>query len=177
MSLTDNRGLHYKEFNNKDFSYRLIHLSSLSLPKDVHNVDRGFSVWGYYFFACSIQATVAPNRQQLSFVITQEFPFLRKLYFWCCLAIQLSVMLEDCAFTISRPWPTVDHEWTTINRAKTPHTISITVWKWSFDHPYISDGMMLAVKLWWYSTDWSCDGIILAVKLWWYNSGCDVVMV
>lgn len=96
MPLSDTPRLHYNEFTNTNSSYRIICVSSLSLPKDIHNVDRGSSVWGYYFFACFIQATVAPSRKQLIFIITQEFPFLRMLYFWFCLTTQLSASLEYC---------------------------------------------------------------------------------
>jgi len=96
MPFSDTRGLPYNEFTNTNCSYHLIHVSSLSLPKDTHNVDRGCSVWGYYLFARFIQATVAPIRKQLIFIITQEFPFLLRLYFWFCLTIQLSASLEAC---------------------------------------------------------------------------------
>jgi len=126
MPLSDTRCLPYNEFINTNCSYRLtlnpltwriwwapdnasrwqmgfksafkglIHVSSLSLPKDTHNVDRGYSFWGYYFFARFIQATVAARRKQLIFIITQEFPILRRLYFWFCLTIQLSASLEAC---------------------------------------------------------------------------------
>jgi len=81
MPLSDTRVLHYDEFTNTNCSYRVKRVSSLSLPKDIHSVGRGSSVWGYYLFACFIQATVAPSRKKLIFFITQEFPFLRGYIF------------------------------------------------------------------------------------------------
>ena len=150
MPLSDTRGLHYNEFTKRNYSYCVIHVSTLSLPKDIHNVDRGSSVWGYYFFARFIQATVAPSKKQLIFITTQEFPFLLMLHFWFCLTTQVSVSLEDCCIHEFSPMIHSSSRMKTIDRAKIPYTISITVWKWSFVQHYSSDGMMMAVELWCY---------------------------